>query len=175
MIHFQQVIVDSIKKIDFNKIYQLLAALTFGMMFDSHQHSMEEWSTDEDGDGDYDEEEDDEDEDEEYLPDEYYEDYPNSITDCDDKAWEPQAKTYSNMNLKDQVSKARQEGDHKVEEEKKLKQAKKRAEKRKKQKEKKLKEAMFPNAVDEDIVVVQSKKTVAETEEVVYSEKELER
>jgi phosphatidate phosphatase PAH1 len=141
---------------------------------------MEEWSTDEEGEGEYDEEEEDDEEDDEdeYLQDEYYEDYPQLATDNVDKAWEPQAKTYSNMNLKDQVSRARLEGDSKLEEEKRLKQAKKRAEKRKKQKEKKLKEAIAAagdGSVDEDIVVVQTKKVAPEPDKVVYSEKELDR
>lgn len=165
------------------------AALTFGMMFDSHQQAMEEWSTDDDGDGEYDEEDDEEeDDDDEYLQDEYYEDYPQLTSDNhnpsgnNDNAWEPQAKTYSNMNLKDQVSKARLEGDSKIEEEKKQKQAKKRADKRKKQKEKekKLKDALASSvaslgAVDEDIVVVQNKKVTPQPAETVYSEQEIEK
>ena len=65
------------------------------------------------------------------------------------EAWEPQAKQYSNMNLKDQLAKQRkqkkeQEDDEsevggeltEAEREKKSKLAKKRSEKRKKQKEK---------------------------------------
>lgn len=107
--------------------------MTFGMMFGSQQNNMDEWSTDEDPDADYDDDEDDEDDD--YLPDEYYDELGNP-TGVDKALWEPQVKQYSNMNLKDQVSKAR-EGDAKQDEVKKQRLAKKRAEKRKKQKEKK--------------------------------------
>jgi uncharacterized protein YaiL (DUF2058 family) len=60
--------------------------------------------------------------------------------------WEPQAKQYSNMNLKDQITRERTQSkgsieagkdssQYAAEQEKKLKLAKKKAEKRKKQKE----------------------------------------
>ncbi len=122
--------------------------MTFGMMFGSHQTNMDDWSTDEDPDGDYDDDddEDDDEEEDEYLPDEYYEDAAASGGNAkqDTALWEPQVKQYSNMNLKDQVSKAR-EGDAKVDEEKRQRLAKKRAEKRKKQKEKKSAKAQISN------------------------------
>lgn len=55
--------------------------MTFGMMFGANQNAVDEWSTDDDGDGDYDDDDcDDDDNDcddeEEYIPDEYFDEYP---------------------------------------------------------------------------------------------------
>lgn len=114
--------------------------MTFGMMFSSRQqggNGGDEWSTDDELDH-----EDNEDDDDDY--DQHSEDndiWPSSLDHADQ--WEPQAKQYSNMNLKDEVVRARKESEKKnpqedsAELEKRLKLAKKRAEKRKKQKEQK--------------------------------------
>lgn len=105
---------------------------------------MDEWSTDEDGEGDYDEDDEDDDEDDEDLnSDENSDDYP-SLSNGNTNSWEPQVKQYSNMNLKDEISKAKSD-------EKRSKLAKKRAEKRKKQKEKekKLKESPQVEELDD--------------------------
>lgn len=121
--------------------------MTFGMMFGAHQHNADDWSTD-DGEGEYeeeddeDEEEDDEDDDDRNEDD--YDDWP-SLSELNRQSnWEPQAKQYSPMNLKDQVALERKEhskeSDSTLNQQKKLKMAKKRADKRKKQKEKKQKE-----------------------------------
>eukprot|EP01040_Poterioochromonas_malhamensis_P005833 gene5834-6273_t len=127
------------------------AAMTFGMMFGGHRHNGDEWSTDDEMDRE-DNDEDDEDQEEEEDGDDDYDqrseenDIWPSLVDHADQ-WEPPAKQYSNMNLKDQVCKARKESELKselsamAENERRMKLAKKRAEKRKKQKEqKKLKE-----------------------------------
>ena len=121
--------------------------MTFGMMFGTQQNTVDDWSTDDDPDADYDEEDDEE----EYMPNEYYDDMQPSQNNAavDNALWEPQVKQYSNMNLKDEISKAR-EGDAKLDEEKRLKLAKKRAEKRKKQKEKKTRERLDDNDEDEN-------------------------
>lgn len=55
--------------------------MTFGMMFGANQNAVDEWSTDDDGDEDYDDDDCDEDGDdcddeEEYIPDEYFDEYP---------------------------------------------------------------------------------------------------
>jgi chromatin segregation and condensation protein Rec8/ScpA/Scc1 (kleisin family) len=111
------------------------------MMFGANQHNVDEWSTDDEGEYDEDEEDDEED-DCRHEDDEEEEEWEN-IND-QSTLWEPQAKQYSPMNLKDQVAKARKESDLKNEalqdEERRLKLARKRAEKRKKQKSKKHKE-----------------------------------
>lgn len=141
------------------------------MMFGAH--NSDEWCTDDDDDDD-DEDEDDDDEeyDEEYYDSEAddadpdHDHIPNieqsraNVPVQGEALWEPQAKNYSHMNLKETASKERQaaveneedddddEDDAEVPNEdaeaaarRKLKNAKKRAEKRRKQKEKKLKEA----------------------------------
>lgn len=86
-------------------------AMTFGMMFGSRQASLDEWSTDDEEDDEYndcdddDEYDDDDDEDEESF------DRPLTAVESS-YPWEPQAKQYSNMNLKDQVvSKQKLQGD----------------------------------------------------------------
>jgi hypothetical protein len=164
------------------------SAMTFGMVFGAGQHTIDEWSTDEDSNDGYDDDEDEE---------EYYDEYstspngahpgaqpvgapfpssspassssssstsssfgtttatsstaasssfprthPGTAPTADEPSkplWEPQVKTYSNMNLKDQVSKEKEVEltPEEQEREKKLKAAKKKAEKKKKQKEKK--------------------------------------
>jgi hypothetical protein len=141
--------------------------MSIGMMFGSRQNaSADEWSTDEDGDYEYD---DDGEDDDEFAPDDYYDDVSATLNDTISKInvsdnWEPAAKHYSNMNLKDQASLERknngngnnsnktnenntannnnvsntQLNEEDREKEKKLKQARKKAEKRRKQKEKKI-------------------------------------
>lgn len=112
------------------------AAMTFSMMFGNHQNGTDEYSTDEDADGNYYDDDEDEEDDEDYMGEEDLEE------ECQLEAsqatmWEPQAKVYSNMNLKDDVNTMPHEAEAML---KKLKQAKKRAEKRKKQKERRNKE-----------------------------------
>ena len=85
--------------------------------------------------------EDDEDSEDDDEDDDYY----DSGDEHGNQIWEAPAKNYSNMNLKEAISKEREskvnEGDSEAEAKRKLKNAKKRAEKRRKQKEKKQREA----------------------------------
>eukprot|EP01033_Poteriospumella_lacustris_P010322 gene10322-7333_t len=113
------------------------AAMTFSMMFGNHQNGTDEYSTDEDADGNYyDDDEDEEDDEEDYMGEEDLDDECH-LEASHETMWEPQAKVYSNMNLKDGVNTMPIEAEAMM---KKLKQAKKRAEKRKKQKERRNKE-----------------------------------
>lgn len=111
--------------------------MTFSMMFGNHQNGADEYSTDEDADGNYyDDDEDEEDEDEDYMGEEDLEE-ECQLEASQETMWEPQAKVYSNMNLKGDVNTMPIEAEAML---KKLKQSKKRAEKRKKQKERRNKE-----------------------------------
>ena len=108
----------------------------------------EDWSTEDEADvddiGGVEDDEDDVDTEDDDDDDSY-----DSETD-EKRIWEAPAKNYSNMNLKEAVSKERESKMHDDQEEenaeadakRKLKNAKKRAEKRRKQKEKKLREAV---------------------------------
>lgn len=128
------------------------AAMTFSMMFGSHQNSNDEYSSDDEGNGSanngpnggyYDDDENDE-----YLDDDEEEDDENypALSDGPSKSsggavWEAPAKIHSNMNLKDQVVKSRIEEEKGESVLKKMKQAKKRADKRRKQREKRKEES----------------------------------
>jgi hypothetical protein len=123
-----------------------IAGVSFGMMFGSRPGTAEEWSTEDEGDvEELDDEEDDNEEDDDDCYGSEEEDGPNS----NGTAWEPPAKQYSQMNLKEEASKERQskltqeteKGNELLEAKRKLKNAKKRVEKRRKQKEKKVREA----------------------------------
>jgi hypothetical protein len=114
--------------------FYFLYLVSFGMMFGS-KSEQDEWSTEGDDDDEDDEDEDDDD---------YDDDYEDS--EDGDGLWEPMAKNYIHMNLKEEASKRRinemtAKETEEMEAKRKLKNAKKRAEKRRKQKEKKLKEA----------------------------------
>lgn len=120
------------------KMSLIFLGVSFGMVFGNYSEAQEEWSTDEDDDGDE-------------------EDY-DSDTGEQEVLWEPMARNHIYMNLKEEVSKAR-EFLHKTEEfersmdemeaKRKQKNAKKRAEKRRKQKEKKVREAALKAEEDE--------------------------
>jgi hypothetical protein len=114
-----------------------IGGVSFGMMFGNSSEVHEEWSTDED-----------EDADEEY----------DSDAGEQGTLWEPMARNHIYMNLKEEVSKAREflhkseefeRGMDEVEAKRKLKNAKKRSEKRRKQKEKKIREAALKAEEDE--------------------------
>jgi hypothetical protein len=129
------------------------------MMFGNQ--GADEWSSDEGEDMDLD---DDDDDDEEYdEEDDYYDSEQeremnnvnsrNSPKSKGDQCWEPQAKNYSHMNLKESIRNDRQSNDQQndvdtLEAKKRLKNAKKRAEKRRKQKEKKQREANTQKSTD---------------------------
>ena len=124
--------------------------VSFGMMFGSRPGTAEEWSTEDEADiEELDDEEEDEEEEDEEEEEEFYDSEGEEGVYTEGTAWEPPAKQYSQMNLKEEVSKERQskvaeetEQDNELlEAKRKLKNAKKRAEKRRKQKEKKLREA----------------------------------
>jgi hypothetical protein len=128
------------------------------MMFGAH--ATEEWSSDEGEDMDLDDDEDDD----EYDEEDYYEsDQENDFRkggaqkSKGSEIWEPQAKNYSPMNLKESIRNERQntEGNdaETTEAKKRLKNAKKRAEKRRKQKEKKQRETSAQkNSVNENVI-----------------------
>lgn len=151
-----------------------ILGVSFGMMFgNSDVH--EEWSTDEDEEVDLgvEEEDGDGDEDEE----EY-----DTDDNCDENelTWEPQAKNYIYMNLKEEVSKAREylsrEKSLKLELDdsemkRKQKNAKKRSEKRRKQKEKKLREAAL-KAEEEERIRLAEELHRKEQEELARKKKE---
>jgi hypothetical protein len=83
------------------------------MMFGSRQASLDEWSTDDEEDDEYNDSDDDDCEyDEDDDEDEESYDRPHDAVEASYPPWEPQAKQYSNMNLKDQVvSKQKLQGD----------------------------------------------------------------
>ena len=94
------------------------AAMTFGMMFGSRQESLDEWSTDDDEEddeyNDCDDDDDEYDDDDEDDEDDESFDLPLAAAAVESSSsypWEPQAKQYSNMNLKDQVSMEKLQGD----------------------------------------------------------------
>jgi hypothetical protein len=123
-----------------------MTGVSFGMMFGSRP-GVDDWSSEDEG--DMDEEDDDEDIDDEDVDDEeeYYDSEEEEDINQSETIWEPAAKNYSHMNLKEQASMERQqayyEDDKEAQEEEKRRQrnAKKRADKRRKQKEKKQREA----------------------------------
>lgn len=116
--------------------------------------------------GDLDDMNDEDDEDSE--DDDEDDDYYDSGDEQGNQIWEAPAKNYSNMNLKEAISKEREskvnEGDSEAEAKRKLKNAKKRAEKRRKQKEKKQREAAMKEEEDG------AKKQQAEADEVKHVE-----
>jgi DNA segregation ATPase FtsK/SpoIIIE-like protein len=121
------------------------SGVSFGMMFGNSSEVHEEWSTDED---------DDDAEEEDY----------DSENGEQEALWEPMARNHIYMNLKEEVSKAR-EFLHKTEEfersidemeaKRKQKNAKKRSEKRRKQKEKKIREAALKAEEDERMRILE--------------------
>lgn len=123
------------------------AAMTFSMMFGSNQNSNDDYSSDEDNDGNYY----DDDEDDDDYADDNYDSYPKLSNAVRDASWEPQAKQYSNMNLKDQVAQVKADCDQSENVERKMKLAKKRADKRKKQKEKRSKESMNKESCADEV------------------------
>lgn len=133
----------------------LTTGVSFGMMFGSRPGTSDEWSTEDEADP---EELDDEDDDDEEDDDDCYgsdDEGPNA----DGTTWEPPAKHYSQMNLKEEASKERQsklcaeteKGNELLEAKRKLKNAKKRAEKRRKQREKKTREAAVKEDEEEEL------------------------
>ena len=119
-------------------------------MFGSRQGSAEEWSTEDEADID---DLDDDDDDDEY----------GSDDDNNNTTWEPPARHYSQMNLKEETNKERQskiteEYEKVLEARRKLKNAKKRAEKRRKQKEKKLREAAVKEAEEDQLRQIEETK-----------------
>jgi len=84
--------------------------MTFGMMFGSAHDSLDEWSTDdEEDDGEYNDCDDDEEYDDDEDEDDESFDLPyHPVESSSSFPWEPQAKQYSNMNLKDQVTLSKQ-------------------------------------------------------------------
>lgn len=135
-----------------------VVGVSFGMMFGNSSEAHEEWSTDED-----------EDADEEY----------DSDAGEQGTLWEPMARNHIYMNLKEEVSKAREflkseefeRGMDEIEVKRKQKNAKKRAEKRRKQKEKRIREAALKAEEDERLRLAeeQSRK---EQEEIARRRKE---
>jgi hypothetical protein len=135
--------------------FQFITGVSFGMMFGSRPGTSDEWSTEDEADP---EELDDEDDDDEEDDDDCYgsdDEGPNA----DGTTWEPPAKHYSQMNLKEEASKERQsklceeteKGNELLEAKRKLKNAKKRAEKRRKQREKKTREAAIKEDEEEEL------------------------
>jgi hypothetical protein len=131
--------------------------ITFGMMFGGGSpEASSEWSTDDDGDDesdddrgidddDDDDNDDYDDDDDDFDTDDDYDDYDDGgsggIDDRRKPLWEPQAKQYSNMNLKEQVSAARDyftatdPEQAELEEKRRIRNEKKRIERRQKIKE----------------------------------------
>jgi hypothetical protein len=145
------------------------------MMFGSRTGTAEEWSTEDEAEVDELEEEEEE---EEIVEDEEF--YDSDI-EPDGAVWEPPAKQYSQMNLKEEVSKERQsklteetEQDVEIAEaRRKLKNAKKRVEKRRKQKDKKLREAALKEEEEEQLRQIEETKKREEEEAAFKHEEDL--
>jgi hypothetical protein len=147
------------------------------MMFGSRPGTAEEWSTEDEADIEGLDEEDDEEDDEEY-----YDSEGEEGGNADGTAvWEPPAKHYSTMNLKEQANQERQtklveetEKDVEViEAKRKLKNAKKRAEKRRKQKEKKMREAAIKEEEEAQLQAIEETKRREEEEAAAKFENDL--
>ena len=126
--------------------------VSFGMMFGSRTGTAEDWSTEDEADI--------EECDEESVEfEELYDSETEEGLNSEGNAWEPPAKHYSQMDLKEEVHKERQlklseitEQDIEVTEEiRRLKNAKRRAEKRRKQKDKKVQEAVAKAEEEEEL------------------------
>jgi hypothetical protein len=155
-----------------------IAGVSFGMMFGSRPGTAEEWSTEDEGDvEELDDEEDDNEDDDDDCYGSEEEDGPNS----NGTAWEPPAKQYSQMNLKEEASKERQskltqeteKGNELLEAKRKLKNAKKRVEKRRKQKEKKVREAAVKEDEEEELRQMEETKKREEEEAVIKLQNDL--
>ena len=143
------------------------------MMFGSRTGTAEEWSTEDEAEIDELEEEE-----EEVVDDEEFYD---SDLEPDGTIWEPPAKQYSQMNLKEEVSKERQsklteetEQDAEIAEaRRKLKNAKKRFERRRKQKDKRLREAALKEEEEEQLRQIEETKKREQEEATAKQEEDL--
>jgi flagellar motor protein MotB len=159
-----------------------LVGVSFGMMFGSRPGNSEEWSTEDEA--DVEELDDEEDEEEEEEDDEEYYDSDGEEQEHinpDGTIWEPPAKHYSHMNLKEEASKERQskmseetEKDNELlEAKRKLKNAKKRVEKRRKQKEKKMRELAVKEEEEGQLRQIEEAKLREEEEAAAKAENDL--